>query len=251
MTGTRRECRCPRTRHVHGTDRAYTADACRCNECRAAHAANAARIRRLIAYGRWDRWTDPSASVHRLRALAVVGWSGTQIGRRLNIDPSEVRRIAVGRTGLRIRRDVAARIEAVFEELAMQIPTGDSGAIRRTQARARRLEWLPPLALDDDGMPDTAAPPLLTADALDEMAVVRIMAGTLTARSSPERTEAIRRLARLGLDDQQIADRLGMTRSAVSKHRERHGITAGCARGAKAGPSWRSMRADSRKGAAA
>lgn len=39
--------------------------------------------------------------------------------------------------------------------------------------------------------------------------------------------EVIARLAREGLSDQQIADRIGMTKSAVCQYRTRHGIPAG------------------------
>jgi hypothetical protein len=62
---------------------------------------------------------------------------------------------------------------------------------------------------------------------LDEVAIHRIMAGTLRIAphaQSPERTEAIRRMAGAGLDDGKIGDRLGVTKDAVLKIRIRNGI---------------------------
>lgn len=46
----RRDCRCPRARHVHGTRRAYQYDRCRCTPCRRAHADAQATYR---AGGTW------------------------------------------------------------------------------------------------------------------------------------------------------------------------------------------------------
>lgn len=64
---------------------------------------------------------------------------------------------------------------------------------------------------------------------LDDIAVERFMNGTLRAPEnarSPERIEAVRRLASRGLDDTVIGDRVGLTNHAVMKTRHRNGITS-------------------------
>jgi hypothetical protein len=74
----------------------------------------------------------------------------------------------------------------------------------------------------------------LVDDDVDEVAVERIMAGTLRpprhARSL-ERIEAIRQLAGRGMSDIAIGARLGMKTSAVFQARSRHDIPAGKPRG--------------------
>lgn len=65
---------------------------------------------------------------------------------------------------------------------------------------------------------------------LDEIAVDLIMHGQLRVPAnthSPERLEAIRRLAADGMNDNQIGQRLHMKRDAVAQNRERHGIPSG------------------------
>lgn len=65
------------------------------------------------------------------------------------------------------------------------------------------------------------------SDELDEVAVLRIMAGTLRVpanQQSLERVEAIRRLAGIGLTHREIGERMGMARDAISKMCNRKGI---------------------------
>jgi transcriptional regulator with XRE-family HTH domain len=67
-------------------------------------------------------------------------------------------------------------------------------------------------------------------DELDEVAMLRIMAGTLPVAEnarSPERIEAIARLAASGLNDSEIGARIGISADAVLKTRRRNEIPAG------------------------
>jgi DNA-binding CsgD family transcriptional regulator len=70
--------------------------------------------------------------------------------------------------------------------------------------------------------------PCAPTDELDEVAVARIMAGTLRPIArAPERVEAIRQLAASGLNDREIGALIGISADAVLKTRKRNGIPAG------------------------
>ena len=90
---------------------------------------------------------------------------------------------------------------------------------------------------------------------LDEIAVARIMAGTLAVPAGPnarygaELAEAIRRLAARGLDDTHVGERVGRSKDAVTQIRTRNGIPAGVPRH-EPGSGWTSRTARSTSSAA-
>ena len=78
--GVRRECRCARSRHVHGTVHAYRKDGCRCQACTAANtrAVTAYRMGRPVrSIG--ARMVDAAPVRRVLRDLVGEGWSLPQI----------------------------------------------------------------------------------------------------------------------------------------------------------------------------
>ena len=78
--GARRECRCARSRHVHGTVHAYRRDGCRCRACTAANtrAVTAYRMGRPVrSIG--ARMVDAGPVRRVLRDLVGEGWSLPQI----------------------------------------------------------------------------------------------------------------------------------------------------------------------------
>ena len=78
--GVRRECRCARSRHVHGTVHAYRKDGCRCRACTAANtrAVTAYRMGRPVrSIG--ARMVDAAPVRRVLRDLVGEGWSLPQI----------------------------------------------------------------------------------------------------------------------------------------------------------------------------
>lgn len=177
---------------------------------------------------------DATGTRRRLQALVSLGWSQSELGRQLGMSPSNF-----GKT-LRARQVVASTARAVaalYDRLWNTPAPADDHRQRISVSRAKRhatlAGWLPPLAWDDETIDDPNYQPLMsdTVDAeLDEIAVERIMAGTLKVAKnvqSPERREAIRRLAARGLNDTEIANRVGMTGSAVGWTRIRHDIPAG------------------------
>lgn len=230
----RRDCCCPRARHSHGTEQAYVSDACRCDECREAHRARMSWRRRMYAYGRDVSGLVPACgAARRLESLALLGWSAAALGERLGWDPVTLHRV---RQQPRITAVKHSAIVALFRELwdkpAPQRTKGERISAARTIQLARRRGYLPSLAWDNLDDPDEQ-PNITTLSptpGLDEIAVERIMTGSLRlplhtrADKAPEMIEAIRRLAARGLDNGQIGIRVGRTRDAVFRIRERNNI---------------------------
>jgi hypothetical protein len=234
VTGIKRDCRCLRAQHVHGTRAAYTKDGCRCFGCRLANSRISAQA--AAGGGFSEGLLLPRCAVtRRLEALHAVGWSESAIARQLGVSKQAVNNLRA-HSGQYVAASTVARVAAVYDRLWDKAP-GDRFATRTINWAARR-GFAPPLAWDDDTINDPAAVPALTATAapvLDEIAVERHMHGTLhaapNANATPELLEAVRRLTHRGLTDREIGDRVGLSADAVLKLRTRHGVPSG-ARGA-------------------
>lgn len=93
-----------------------------------------------------------AATARRLQALVALGWSQSELGRRLGIrHVTNAMPIVQGTRRLTVA--TARRADALFEELCMTLPpeTNQRQRIAASRARgyARDHGWLPPLALDD------------------------------------------------------------------------------------------------------
>lgn len=129
----------------------------------------------------------------RLQALVALGWSMSEVGRRLGGAfqyPGNACALfsEIGRSPIMQRRTVDAA-NALFEELCMTPPPETCQRERISAARARNYArargWLPPLALDD--LTDhpygvTSTPALSVVEDVDEIAVLRRMAGDRSVR---------------------------------------------------------------------
>lgn len=238
---TVRGCTHVRVKHLHGTVAGYKQDGCRCRPCTdAAVASDAARLK-LIAYGRWDCWVDSIGTVRRLQALTAAGWSSAELGRQAGMTRCALNRLRayVDGTG-RVRRVTHDRVAYMYDRLWHVTPTGRYQA--RSERHAARAGWAAPWQWDGLNMddPNTAPHPPVPADGIDEIAVERYMAGTLRQRpninATPERVEAVRRLAAYGYSDREIGQRVGMTATNVGQFRLRHDIPAGVASSRPNGP---------------
>lgn len=190
---------------------------------------------------------DAAGTRRRVQALVACGWSYAEISARMGRpygDRVHVRRFTFATAVTRRTRDEVA---VVFDRMWDVRPPAASSRERATRTRMMRIAaaagWLPPLAWDDDSIDDPAAIPAgrmphgpacaaCTHEScqqirppLDEVLVARIMAGTHQARrqvpTSPELVAAVRRLAGLGLSDGEIGGRVGRSKDAVLKVRER------------------------------
>lgn len=191
----------------------------------------------LIAAG---ALVDSTGSRRRVQALVAVGWSQSKIAERLGMSGANLWQ-TLRRPTVTARR--ARAITALYDELWNAAPPAgtpwDKVAIARAKRTAAQHGYLPPLAWDDDTIDDPDTQPTTgaeTTDVLDEIAIERLMNGTLRAdhcvggrgvKTPPEVIEAIRRLAAAGHPDTEISRRIGMGRDAVLKHRHRNGIDAG------------------------
>lgn len=174
-------------------------------------------------------------SVNRsLRHARERGWAPPMAWDEGAIDDPAAMPNVVGHDEGRVRAVLAGTLVDGDEDLELALTVADRVAVLRhcqevlrlTVAEAALRTGISAQAFYADRNRRAAA----RHDELDEVAVLRLMAGTLRIPDrarSPERVEAIRRLAAAGLDDQAIAERIGMnTDDAVHRIRARAGIPA-------------------------
>lgn len=225
----RRDCRCKRARHKHGTEGAYTKDGCRCFACRLARS----EYMRARSSGREHPaplLMDGTGTRRRIRALYALGWTGSVIARELGVTVGALFDLRV-REGRPVYAYTAERMAVVYDRLSATIPPENVYA-RRARALAQRNGYVPPLAWDDDEIDNPDARPRgirpEPSDALDDVLVQRYLTGRAVApkgcNPSPELLAAVAQLHARGLPDSDVGQRVGMNRDAVTALRLRHGI---------------------------
>jgi hypothetical protein len=154
-----------------------------------------------LAPGSPDPDRTPAARTH-LRALVALGWSMSELGRRLGMNhPSNVTPLFHGRVMQARTVDTA---ELLFEQLCMTPPPERDPRQKAAAARARRYAaargWLPPLALEDlesDPDPDRESELNLAGELevnhdvdedVDEVAIQRRMSGDKAVRLTQHET---------------------------------------------------------------
>ncbi|HEY0889348.1 MAG TPA: hypothetical protein VGE38_07045 [Nocardioides sp.] len=162
----------------HGTPRGYSVHRedgeQPCAACKRAVAKYEQERQLDLLSGRGPRLVDSTGSIRRLRALAAIGWPWPA----LDLMPcGQVWQLTRRDT---IRRDTAERIAEVYDRLSMT-PGPSIRAVRRAAANG----WAPPLAWNDiDNDPAPCLPTGARHD-VDEVVVVRILAGDASpARSA-------------------------------------------------------------------
>ena len=209
-------------RYKNGPDEHGTpGKGCRCPGCAQANRDYQARRARLIAYGQWDVLTDATGTRRRIQALMRCGWSVSLLATRLG-QPRQVLRAKLHVRG-RVTPATAAAVRALYDDLWDRPPPEGTRFERRAATMARRYAedrgWPPPCAWDDDRIDDPDASP---ADGWERGGDGKREHGTLTA-------EALE-LAGFGLDERQIAERLGVSAGTLS-------VTLARARGKAARPA--------------
>lgn len=172
--------------------------------------------------------SSPVGLQRRVRALAAIGYSATDISRRAGYSHPDALMTLRRGPGVPafIRADNAAAICRVYDELSMTpAPAGRTATRQIREARAKG--WAPPLAWDDIDDPDET-PNLGAArdDDIDPVAVEFAIDGADVRLTRAERVEVARRMAEQGASDRQIAAVLGVSASGVQRLRARHGIPA-------------------------
>lgn len=234
-TRERRDCRCPRVKHQHGTWHAYTNDGCGCLPCRRAWAAYSRHLRHRRHRAGGTVYVDPTGTARRLQALAANGWGLSDIAPLIGV--SSVAALGLWRAGghAKLRPTTAARVRTVYDRI-WDKPSPNRYAVKiRNIAQANG--WLPPLAWDDDSIDDPKSPiykpetpedyvhirrssfPAESSAIVDEIAVERAMRGERVPLTKAEKTEAFARLNRMGYSAPEIAGRLGVSDRTVVRKR--------------------------------
>lgn len=180
----------------HGTNAGYIAHALTdrdyCQPCRDAHAEYRRQLWRKKYLRRTDSLSVPAlGTLRRVQALLALGHTHAEIATAaagaVNISKN------VGRhKDAEVHIDTAAAIARAYDQLCMVTLAG----WRRDECRRRAIElgYLPPLAwecIDDpDEQPDMRA---TTSRGIDDVAVLRVLAGDLVPTNKAERVEITRR----------------------------------------------------------
>jgi len=131
----------------HGTDAGYNAG-CREACCRRAHARARKRDRCVP-----NPHVPPLGTVRRVRALARLGWSSSELSRRLGHDRTYLAKVL---TEAKIEATTALKVAELYADLSMTWCT--SPTARRTADEARAKGWPPPLAWDRIDDPTRSRP---------------------------------------------------------------------------------------------
>lgn len=150
-------------------------------------------------------------SQRRIRALMALGWPGNIIAERAGIKrgQSGISALLQAHT---VRVATAARIARAYDDLSMRL-----GPSPVTRARAQRNGWLPPLAWDDERIDDPVHSPTESVHftnefnrrEIDEVVVLRVLAGEHLPTTRAEREEILRRWLANGGSQRTICNRMG------------------------------------------
>ena len=194
------------SRYKNGPDEHGNPGRCRCTRCREANAAWQAHRERMIAYGRWDGWTDAAGTKRRLQALMWNGWSLGLLSTRLGCSRQVLRRKLHFTS--HATASTAAQVRALYDELWDQAPPEGTQPEKRAATMARRQArergYVPALAWDDDTIDDPDATP---ADGWERRDVRRY--GTLADEAAE--------LIQFGVEPWRAAERLGVTQKTLEK----------------------------------
>jgi len=145
---------------------------------------------------------DSTGSLRRLRALHAIGWTQTEIARRIGWTVKNLNRYFISDPAM-INRSTAHKISRVFDQLQL-IP----GPSQRSRDHAKAQGWPPPLAWDEDAIDDPSAVPDV---------------GALVTVPFLEKYEELRDL---GYNDLQIFRKWSIKPESLNRQLDRHGIKA-------------------------
>lgn len=201
---------------------------------------------------------DATGTTRRLQALVAIGWSQSELARRLGMASANFSKTMRAE---RVLASTARAVRDLYDRLWDQQPPQATHPQRVAASRARNRAvekaWVPPLDWDDDTIDDPLALPASSHAArcpecselfrnraamvsharsrhgidpdvkpradrhpvLDEIAISEAMAGRHVRLRPAERAEAVRRLTARGMSAAQIGERLGTTGRTVQRRR--------------------------------
>lgn len=127
--------------YVHGTAAMYSHGPCRCVPCKQAASVAARHRYRMIAYGKWQPFTDAAPAREHVRALQAAGLGWERIAKLAGVAPPTVSSLLYGRAGrppTRKIRTATAQTLLAFRPALDDLPptafTDAAGTRRRLQA---------------------------------------------------------------------------------------------------------------------
>lgn len=167
----------------------------------------------------------------RLQALVALGWSISELGRRVGI--TNIHNTVHGKNGGTVLASNARAVRELYDRLWATPPPQDTHRQRISASRARNyaleFQWPRPLAWDDETIDDPFVGPELgeVDGGLDEAAVQRRMDGdTGVELTFDERREVVFRMHAFGCSDLDIERRAGIDARQVVRDRQRLGLPA-------------------------
>ncbi|MEV6413885.1 hypothetical protein [Kribbella sp. NPDC051718] len=161
---------------------------------------------------------DNTGTVRRIQALVALGWSQSNIARRLGISRANFTPIAQGlRPATTGAHDRAVR--GLYAELSMKKPPETTHREKLVASRSRNYAkahgWVSPLAWDDESIDDPAAKPYADTETdtsyVDQAAVERRMSGDKSVRlNAAEQAELVRRMTAAGTSRNEVERRTGI-----------------------------------------
>lgn len=151
---------------------------------------------------------NPARTRDQLRALASAGWSAPQLAARLGgVSPSAVHQLQSGHRR-KVFTGTAERVDRLYRELH-HIP----GPSRKAATHAAERGW--------PSIDDLEYGPLTGADStiVDQVAIERALAGDQVTLTREERRQVVATLTDAGESSRQIAEKIGVTRRSVVRHR--------------------------------
>jgi len=180
----------------------------------------------VLARSGADDFVPAVGARRRVEALQAVGHSSTAIAMAMadGATAAAVRKIR-SHPGEWISRTNHERVVRAYNQL-----WDKPGTSHQTLAAARRSGFAAPLAWNDESIDDSRAQPSIDDDAhdlVDEVAVMRAVAGDRVELTATERAEAVGRLAAAGLCNNEIGARIRVSGRTVQRIRKAAGIPSG------------------------
>ena len=143
---------------------------------------------------------DGTGTRRRLQALVAIGWSGSELMRRMGRIPTNFGFLVEGG---QVKAHTARAVRELYEQLWNTAPPETSREEKISASRSRRHAsdrgWPPPMAWDDDTIdrPDVAHGPDQDEQP-DHVAVERVLAGHRAKLRHVDRVELARRVLESG-----------------------------------------------------
>ena len=156
---------------------------------------------------------NATGSRRRLQALMTIGWSLRQIEIQMNYSHGTLTNVMTNQYITRRKeQDVKNIYNTLWNKKPIPVTHAEKVAVSKTINHARKKNYAPPMAWDDDTIDDPTATPAIRGG--DHKSINYL----------EERLEQVKHLYNLGLPDHVIADRLGISERTIIRDRTKLGL---------------------------